>query len=94
MKSLKLNQIKFVLIAICFGVSSASADPVGASGVLDPSNLCSITNWQITGAIKSSDYAGSVTALPVAISSTSCAGVYTGNDGPALNPSPNRRASR
>jgi hypothetical protein len=95
MKSLKLNQVKSALMVICFGLASASASatPVGASGVLDPNNLCGVANWKITGAIQSSAYSGSGPApalpFPGAISATSCAGVYTGNDGPALNPSPN-----
>jgi hypothetical protein len=70
---------------------SAFAGPVpgGASGVLDPSNPCNVANWKITGAIPSASYAGTIPSLATPINATSCAGVYTGNEGPALNPSPN-----
>jgi hypothetical protein len=88
MKSTTLNRAKFSLIAICLGIASTSAS-AGATGVLDPLNPCGLVNWQITGAIQSSAYSGTVTPLPGAINATSCAGVYTGNEGPALNPSPN-----
>lgn len=61
----------------------------GATGVLDPSNLCNTANWKITGAIPTAMYTGSVPTIGSPIDATSCAGVFTGNEGPALEPSPN-----
>jgi hypothetical protein len=66
----------------------AFAAPTG-SGTLDPNNPCNVNNWQITGAIPSAQYNGTVPSLATPISATSCAGVFKGNDGPTLNPSPN-----
>jgi hypothetical protein len=59
------------------------------TGVLDPNNPCNTANWKITGAIPSSAYSGSIPTFGTPINATSCAGVYTGNEGPTLNPSPN-----
>ena len=82
-----------LLSVLTLGVASfasvAAPIPGGASGTLDPNNLCNTANWQITGAIPSASYAGTVPNLATPIRATSCAGVFTGNDGPALNPSPN-----
>jgi len=83
------SKLLFSLLAACCSIS-AQATPAGASGTLDPNNPCNTSSWQITGAIPSALYnGGTVPSLPGAISATSCAGVYVGNDGPALNPSPN-----
>ncbi len=79
------------ITALCFASFATLAAPVpgGASGTLDPSNPCNASNWQITGGIPSASYTGSVPTLSSPISATSCAGVFSGNEGPALNPSPN-----
>lgn len=72
---------KLLLASVLVGfASSASAGEV---------NPCDVWSWQITGAIQSQNYTGTVPSLPAPISATSCAGVYQGNEGPTLNPSPN-----
>ena len=65
------------------------AAPTPGGGTLDPNNPCNTANWKITGAIPSASYNGTVPSLASPINSTSCAGVFTGNEGPTLNPSPN-----
>jgi len=78
--------------AIAFASFSSYAAPVpgGSSGTLDPSNPCNVSNWKILGAVPSSAYSGgAVPSLATPINATSCAGVYMGNEGPTLNPSPN-----
>lgn len=77
------------LLGLASFASFAGPTGGGASGTLDPNNPCNVANWKITGAIPSAAYTGSVPALATPINATSCAGVFTGNDGPALNPSPN-----
>lgn len=82
----------FACAAFLFSSAAAVAGPVpsGASGTLDPSNPCNVSNWKITGATPTSMYSGGpVPSVGTPIAATSCAGVFTGNDGPALNPSPN-----
>lgn len=94
MKTFSTQPVKLLrkaVATILIGALSLSvhAEPAGASGTLDPNNPCNTANWQITGAIPSSSYTGTVPDLSSPIASTSCAGVYSGNEGPALNPSPN-----
>jgi hypothetical protein len=69
--------------------SIAAPTSGGAPGTLDPANPCNTANWQITGAIPSALYSGTVPTLAEPIHATSCAGVFTGNEGAALSPSPN-----
>jgi hypothetical protein len=69
--------------------SIAAPTSGGAAGTLDPANPCNTANWQITGAIPSASYSGTVPTLAEPIHATSCAGVFTGNEGAALSPSPN-----
>jgi hypothetical protein len=79
------------IATLCFASAAAVAGPVpgGASGTLDPNNPCNVANWKITGATPSASYSGGPLNPVGPINATSCAGVYTGNEGPALNPSPN-----
>lgn len=88
-----MRHVAKILTAALLGLASfatfAAPVPGGASGTLDPNNLCNAANWKITGAIPSASYSGSVPAFGTPINATSCAGVFTGNEGPALNPSPN-----
>lgn len=89
---MKVHFARAALAALCLTSVAAWAAPVpnGASGTLDPNNPCNIANWKITAATPSASYGGgTVPALSSPINATSCAGVFTGNDGPALNPSPN-----
>lgn len=86
-------QLPFLAVtALCLSSAAAIAGPVpsGASGTLDPNNPCNVANWKITGATPTASYSGgAIPSVGTPINATSCAGVFTGNDGPALSPSPN-----
>jgi hypothetical protein len=73
--------IRLLLASLFAGVSS-SALAVN----------CTLSSWQITGAVQSQYYTNSFTSSSVGpLSATSCAGVYEGNDatGGTYNPDPN-----
>nr|WP_222124970.1 PEP-CTERM sorting domain-containing protein [Variovorax boronicumulans] len=83
--------VQFAAIAT-FGFASLAsiAAPVGnGNGNQSPPPPCTAANWAITGAIPSASYAGTIPSLTTPIVATGCAGVYAGNEGPTLNPSPN-----
>jgi hypothetical protein len=87
-----MNRSKFLsitAISLASFASMAANIPGGASGTLDPNNGCNTANWKITGAIPTAVYTGAVPTIGTPIDATSCAGVFTGNDGPALEPKPN-----
>lgn len=85
MKTPKLNRIQSAALAILIGLTIVSA-PAQAAIVND----CDIVSWKITGAVPSSAYSDAASLLPTGgISASSCAGVFAGNEGPTLNPSPN-----
>jgi hypothetical protein len=89
--SMKVFASLATVAAFSLASAAAIAGPVpgGASGTLDPNNPCNVANWKITGATPSASYSGGPLNPVGPINATSCAGVYTGNEGPALNPSPN-----
>lgn len=69
------------ILALVAGLISVSAQAVE----------CTPASWQITGAIPSSLYTGSVPSLPGPIAATGCVGVNAGNEeaGGTYSPSPN-----
>lgn len=74
-----------------FTVATLAGASFAAHATAVITNPCDVAAWKITGAVASAQYTGpaSISTFATPINATSCAGVYDGNEGPQLNPSPN-----